>query len=116
MRKYIIPSLKDSAQADRLCPLCNTASGRIHQRRLLPVSDTRLGCVTKLRMRCSTCNRTWTSQPQGLKAHFQRSQRLRAFNILLYALGLSYQAVSTVMTSLGAAESDTSVYRDLLEG
>lgn len=116
MRKYIIPSLKDSAQASRLCPSCNTSSGRIHQRRLLPVTDTRLGSVTKLRMRCSTCHRTWTSQPEGLKAHFQRSQRIRALNILFYALGLSYQAVATAMTSLGAAESDTSVYRDLLEG
>jgi hypothetical protein len=57
---------------------------------------------------------TWTCQPHGLKAHFQRSQRIRAFNILLYALGLSFEAVATVMTSMGAAESDTSVYRDWL--
>ena len=115
MRKYIIPSLKDSAQASPLCPSCHTSSGRIHQRRLLSITDTRIGSVTKLRMRCSTCLRTWTSQPLGLKAHFQRSQRIRALNILFYALGLSYQAVATVMTSLGASQSDTSVYRDLVE-
>jgi hypothetical protein len=33
----------------------------------------------------------------------------------LYALGLSFEAVATFMTSLGARESDTSVYRDLVE-
>lgn len=116
MRNYIIPSLKEAAQVDRLCPHCATPSGRLHQKRRLPLVDTRIGAVTKLRMRCATCRLTWTCQPDGLKPHFQRSQRIRALNLLLYALGLSYQATATVMTALGAPESDTSVYRDLREG
>ena len=32
MRKYIIPSLKDSSQPARLCPQCNTPTGHIHPR------------------------------------------------------------------------------------
>jgi len=114
MRRYIIPSLKDAAQPVRLCPRCHTSSGRIHQTRQLSVSDTRIGAVTKLRMRCRHCRLTWTCQPAGLKAHFQRSQRVRALNLLFYALGLSYEATAQVMTALGACESDTSVYRDLV--
>lgn len=114
MRRYIIPSLKESSQPDRLCPRCLTPTGRIHQKRLVSVTDTRIGRVTKLRMRCCSCSLTWTTQPDGLRAHFQRSQRIRALNILFYALGLSYEAVATVMASLGAVESDTSVYRDLI--
>jgi hypothetical protein len=114
MRKYIIPSLKDVAQPIRLCPRCHSPSGLIHQRRQLAVSDTRIGAVTKLRMRCRHCRMTWTCQPDGLKAHFQRSQRIRALNVLFYALGLSYEATAQVMTALGALESDTSVYRDLI--
>jgi len=114
MRRYIIPSLKDAAQPIRLCPRCNSPSGRIHQQRQLPISDTRIGAVTKLRMRCRHCRLTWTCQPDGLKPHFQRSQRVRALNLLFYALGLSYQATAQVMTALGAVESDTSVYRDLI--
>ncbi|HKQ05102.1 MAG TPA: hypothetical protein VJ464_08230 [Blastocatellia bacterium] len=35
-------------------------------------------------------------------------------NLLLYALGLSYQATAQLMTALGAKESDTSVYRDVV--
>ena len=50
MRKYIIPSLKVSEQADRLCPRCSTASNRIHQRRCLSVTNTRFATVTKLRL------------------------------------------------------------------
>lgn len=113
MRSYIIPSLKESAQVDRLCPRCLSPTGRIHQKRRLALVDTRLGVVTKLRMRCATCSLTWTCQPDSLKPHFQRSQRIRALNLLFYALGLSYEATAAVMTSLGAPESDTSVYRDL---
>ena len=115
MRRYIIPSLKDSSQPSRTCPNCNNPSGRVHQHRRLSVVDTRIGQVTKLRMFCPACRVTWTCQPEGLKAHFQRSQRIRVLNILFYALGLSYEAVATVMTSLGATESDTSVYRDLID-
>lgn len=113
MRRYIIPSLKDSAQPIRLCPRCNTSTGRLHQRCQLAVSDTRLGAVTKLRLRCRHCRLTWTCQPQGLQPRFQRSQRIRALNVLFYALDLSYEATAQVMTALGACESDTSVYRDL---
>ena len=109
MRRYIIPSLKDVAQPIRLCPRCNMPSGRIHQRRPLAVSDTRIGAVTKLRMRCRHCHMTWTCQPDGLKAHFQRSQRVRASNLLLDALGLSYEATAQLMTALGAKQSDPSV-------
>jgi hypothetical protein len=94
MRRYIIPSLKDSSQPDRLCPPCNSPSGRIHQKRQLTISDTRVGSVTKLRMRCRYCGLTWTCQPDGLKPHFQRSQRVRALNVLFYALGLSYAATA----------------------
>ena len=65
-------------------------------------------------MRYATCHLTWTCQPDGLKARFQRSQRVRALNLLFYALGLSYEATAQVMTALGAVESDTSVYRDLV--
>jgi hypothetical protein len=35
-------------------------------------------------------------------------------NLLFYALGLSYEATAQVMSALGAAESDTSVYRDVV--
>jgi len=113
MRRYIIPSVKETAQADRRCPYCNSMTGQIHQRRHHALVDTRLARVAKLRLRCAACRRTWTCQPEGVKAHFQRSQRIRALNLLLYALGLSYQATAVVMTALGAPESDTSVYRDL---
>jgi hypothetical protein len=113
MRRYIIPSVKETAPTDRRCPYCNSLTGQIHQRRRHTLVDTRLGRVAKLRLRCAACRRTWTCQPDGVKPHFQCSQRIRALNLLLYARGLSYQATAVVMTALGAPESDTSVYRDL---
>lgn len=115
MRRYIIPSVKESAQASRRCPYCDSMRGHIHQTRSHSLVDTRLGRVRKLRLQCSSCQRTWTSQPEGVKAHFQRSQRVRALNVLLYALGLSYAAVAQVLTALGAPESKASSYRDLVD-
>ncbi len=113
MRRYIIPIVKDKAQVHRICPKCQEASGQIHQRREQAIVDTKLGGVTKVRMRCHICTHTWTSQPDGVKEHYQRSQRVRALNVLLYALGLSYEAVAAVLRSLGAPQSKASVYRDL---
>ncbi|MDW8255753.1 MAG: hypothetical protein RML85_01870 [Acidobacteriota bacterium] len=78
--------------------------------------DIRLGRVLKWRMQCGRCGRTWTCQPEGIKAHSQRSQRVRALNVLLYALGLSYRAVAAVLWSVGAPESPASVYRDVRAG
>ena len=115
MRKYIVPTLKEDAQLHRLCPRCHALTSRIQQHRLLTVTHTDIATVRKLRLRCPTRRLTWTCQPEGLKPHFQRSQRIRALNLLLYALGLSYQTTATVITSLGAPEPAVSVYRDLLD-
>lgn len=114
MLRYIIPSLQPTAQVARSCPYCQQPAAVIHQHRTLAITDTRLGQVSKLRMFCPNCRRTFTLQPAGLTPHLQRSQRVRALNLLLYALGLSYQATAQVMTALGARESDTSVYRDVV--
>ncbi|MCS6803744.1 MAG: hypothetical protein NZ823_01200 [Blastocatellia bacterium] len=109
MQRYIIPIVKEEAQVDRRCPTCQRESGHIHQREERGVVDIRLGRVLKWRMQCGRCGRTWTCQPEGIKAHSERSQRVRALNVLLYALGLSYRAVAAVLWSVGAPESPVSV-------
>jgi len=115
MRRYQIPTLEPTAQVSRRCPHCARNGGRIHQRRMQRPVDTRLEQVEKIRMRCAFCRKTWTCQPKGMKAHFSRSQRVRALNVLLYALGLSYRSVAAVVRSLGAEESETSVYHDVVQ-
>ena len=114
MLRYIIPTLQPHPQVERACPFCQQPAAVIHQQRTLAITDTRLGQVHKLRMRCRRCQRTFTLQPDGLTPYCQRSQRVRALNLLLYALGLSYEATAQLMTALGAKESDTSVYRDVV--
>lgn len=98
---------------DRRCRACGVESGHIHQHREQAIVDTRLGQVEKVRGQCGRCGATWTCQPKGMKPHQQRSLRVMALNVLLYALGLSYEAVAAVLTALGAPESDTTVYRDV---
>ncbi|MCS7157909.1 MAG: hypothetical protein N0A16_09290 [Blastocatellia bacterium] len=113
MRRYILPMVKEEAPVDRGCPICRRESGHIHERAKREVVDIRLGRVLKWRMECG---RTGTCQPEGIKAHSERSQRVRALNVLLYALGLSYRAVAAVLWSVGAPESPASVYREVRAG
>jgi hypothetical protein len=113
MKRYEVPTVSRHAQLSRRCPECSRSGGRIHQRRGQRPADTRVEQVEKVRMCCAFCGKTWTCQPEGMKHGHSRSQRVRALNLLLYALGLSYRVTAAVVTALGAPQSATSVYNDV---
>jgi len=115
MKRYQIPILEPKAQVERRCRHCGRTGGQVHQHRIQHPVDTRLERVEKIRMRCAFCQKTWTCQPEGMKESYSRSQRVRALNVLLYALGLSYRAVAAIVTALGAPESPASVYEDVTQ-
>jgi transposase-like protein len=115
MKRIEIPTLESTAQVTRRCPHCERNGGQIHQRRVQRPVDIRVEQVEKVRMRCAFCRRTWTCQPEGMKHGYSRSQRLRALNVLLYALGLSYGSVAMTTAALGAQQSETSVYDDVID-
>jgi hypothetical protein len=64
-----------------------------------PVRDTRHSQVTAQRYRCLKCRRTFRVYPTGVsKAH--QSDTLKGLSVLLYILGLGYQAVTDLLDAL----------------
>jgi len=63
------------------------------------VRDTRHSQVTAQRYRCLKCRRTFRVYPTGVsKAH--QSDTLKGLSVLLYILGLGYQAVTDLLDAL----------------
>ena len=113
MNRYMVPDLALEAQVDRRCPRCGGTRSRIHERREHRPRDPWVSQVSKIRMRCVCCGKTWTLAPSGLVLHAQRSDRVKVLNVLLYALGLSYRGVSAAMCAFRVIEDKMTVYRDV---
>ncbi len=113
MNEYTVPELSPQAQAQRQCPHCQRRGGQIHGHRTHRVEDTHVRQVGKLRMRCAFCKKNWTCQPEGLDRYARRSRRVKALNVLLYTLGLSYRGVCAFMSAMGVRESPRTVLDDV---
>lgn len=74
-----------------------------------PLRDTHHSEVTAYRYRCRRCGHTFRVYPMGVsRDHF--SQRVKGLAVVLYLLGLSYGAVSSLLEALGVYMSKTLVY------
>ncbi len=74
-----------------------------------PLRDTHVSQVTARRYRCLKCQHTFRVYPTGV-SHAQQSDTVKGLSVLLYILGLSYQAVSDVLDSLGCFIGKSTVY------
>lgn len=90
------------------CPSCG---GRLirHQTTVRGLTDLRLRAVTVQRCRCKGCGKTCTLRPPGA-SRSSKSDRLRAAAVLLYCLGLSYDACSAALKAVGAPVSKTTIH------
>jgi hypothetical protein len=61
---------------------------------------------------CLSCQRTFRVYPRGVSAA-QQSSNLKALNVLLYVLGLSYQGVSDLLDALGQPVSKSTAYNNV---
>jgi transposase-like protein len=74
-----------------------------------PVRDTVYHEVTARRYQCLRCGRSFRVYPQGVSED-QTSARLKGLAVMFYIMGLSYGAVSLVLTALGHPLGKTAVY------
>ena len=77
-----------------------------------PVRDTHYPVVGCHRYRCLKCQRAFRVYPGGV-SHLHQSATLQALSVLLYILGLSYQAVSDLLESLGQPLAKATVYNNV---
>ncbi len=105
----LLPQVGSTISAPLACRWCQSQAVQHWQTVPKPLRDTRLEQVTAERYVCRTCKRTFRVYPTGV-TRAATSQRLSGMAVLLYLLGLSYGAVSLVLTALGHPWSKTSVY------
>jgi hypothetical protein len=74
------------------------------------VRDTVYHAVTARRYQCLRCGRSFRVYPQGISED-QTSARLKGLAVLFYIMGLSYGAVSLVLTALGHPLGKTAAYQ-----
>lgn len=93
------------------CPYdgCGGAHFEFHQAVEKPIRDTACSVVTAHRYLCLRCRQTFRIYPKEV-IRAQVSQRVKGLVIMLYLLGLSYGAVSSVLAALGAYLCKSRVY------
>jgi len=74
------------------------------------IVDGKYSSVKAWRYECAKCGCTFRVYPEGVGRQ-QNSHRVIGLAVMLYVLGLSYGAVSIVLTALGISIGKTSVYR-----
>jgi hypothetical protein len=112
----------ETFQLPRTCPYadrqhrkqrCRGTQFKLHQVNCpKPLRDTRHSQVRAQRYRCLSCRRTFRVYPSGVSSA-QPSATLKALSVLLYILGLSYQAVSDLLEALNPPVCKTSVYHNV---
>lgn len=110
--KLLLPQVEpEHYQEPRVCPYAQCGGKQFHLRQEVakPVRDTVYRVVTARRYDCLRCGRTFRAYPQGINAD-QTSVRLKGLAVLFYIMGLSYGAVSLVLTALGHPLGKTAVY------
>jgi len=113
--RFLLPPVKSGEEGrPTSCPYCRRDTFQRHGVAPKPIKDLRLPQVQVIRYLCTGCRRTFRHYPQGVDRHDQ-SKRTRALCALLWGLGLSLEAVSQVVSSLGCPLARMTVWRDVQE-
>lgn len=110
--KLLLPQVAPSVyEAPTHCPNAKCGGQHFHlmQEVPKPVRDTVYHAVVARRYQCLRCGQTFRVYPKGISSD-QTSARLKGLAVLFYIMGLSYGAVSLVLTALGHPLGKTAAY------
>ena len=94
------------------CPYCK---GGVFQRWGMfgrRIKDTKVRAVKVPRYKCTSCQRTFRSYPEGV-SHAQQSERLMKLCVIMWSLGLSHRSVVLILSAFGVSLSHMSGWRDV---
>jgi|GEM_PF-1812763 len=103
----------EQIQAARWCPVCQSHTAVIHQRRIRRLRDLHTTLCEQIRFRCKRCGMTWTIQPDGIEPRQQRGRMLRNLGVIMYLAGFSGNAVAFLLRNLGIQIAPSTIYRDV---
>lgn len=117
MIKFTLPPATKSIvneKIDRTCPFCSSKNSHIHARNKRKIKDPKIEEIEQIRLKCTSCNRTWYVYPEGVKRNSSRSKHTVVVSVLLYCFGLSHGIVPLVlkMITLRNLTSKSSSWRD----
>jgi transposase-like protein len=110
--KLLLPSVEPKVFVEpSICPYAKCGGQHFHfmQEVPKPVRDTVYREVSARRYECLRCGRSFRVYPQGVNDD-QTSARLKGLAVLFYIMGLSYGAVSLVLSALGHPLGKTAAY------
>ncbi len=110
--KLLLPQVEPSGYEEpKHCPNAKCGGQQFYLRQEVrkPVRDTVYQAVVARRYECLRCGQTFRVYPQGISSD-QTSARLKGLAVLFYIMGLSYGAVSLVLTALGHPLGKTAAY------
>ena len=110
-----LPEVKQKKETrPQTCPYCEGETfqrwGRVNK----AVQDGRVRNVKVYRYRCCQCKRTFRHDPEG-HTRADQTERLRVFAVLLWTLGLSHRASSSVLSGLKVLVSFMTIWREVQE-
>ncbi len=108
----LLPKVDPRAMAEpSKCAYADCPGKRVQLRQSVNkvIRDTVYEQVEVHRYRCLKCGRTFRVYPPGV-THDRNSERVKGLAVMLYLLGLSYEAASLASESLGVPLSKTCVY------
>ena len=94
------------------CPYCQ---GEVFQRWGLGVrqiKDTKVRSVKVPRYKCTSCDRTFRTYPEGVTCA-QQSERLKKLCVIMWSLGLSHRSLVLILSVFGISLSHMSGWRDV---
>jgi len=94
------------------CPYCK---GEVFQRWGMiskQIKDTKVRTVKVPRYKCTSCQKTFRSYPEGV-SHAQQSERLKKLCVIMWSLGLSHRSVVLILSVFGVCLSHMSPWRSV---
>ena len=110
--QLLLPPVEpDKLTAPSQCPYegCGGKRVRWHQDVKKAIRDTKYEQVPAQRYQCLTCKRTFRVYPPGV-SRAQTSLRGKGLAVMLYLLGLSYEATSLALEAIGVSYCKSQVY------
>jgi len=110
-----LPDVKrKSEERPKECPYCDGETFQCWGRVKKPVKDLHLRTTWVYRYRCCRCGRTFRHYPAGV-SRADQTERLRAYAVICWRLGLSFRGVCTILSGIQVGLSAMTVWRDAQE-
>jgi len=94
------------------CPYCRSTHTRTYEKIIKRVKHPNLSFVSVVRRRCERCGRTFRHYAPGVSRSIQ-TVTVKALNVLLYSMGLSYSQIVTLLGDLGVKLVKSTVWRSV---